>query len=213
MASQNGPDQGLALRARPDRRRRRAAGRRAQGIQDRRRRGHRSGQGRHAISARSPASAAPLRVKVSDDARKAIKAAKPDVVVLCTSSSLKKVLPQIEAILKLKVPIVSTTEELAYPTKGNMRYARAIHAAGEEGEGRGARHRRQPRVRDGRAADHADRRVRAGRGAAHRSHPGRAHPPAAVPAEDRRRADAASSSSRRSTTAACGTSGWPSRSR
>ena len=69
-----------------------------------------------------------LRVKVSDDAKKAIKASKPDVVVLCTSSSMKKVLPQIEAILKLKVPIVSTTEELAYPTKANMRYARTIHA-------------------------------------------------------------------------------------
>ena len=68
-----------------------------------------------------------LRVKVSDDAKKAIKSSKPDVVVLCTNSSLKKVLPQMEAILKLKVPIVSTTEELAYPTKGNMRYARAIH--------------------------------------------------------------------------------------
>ncbi len=68
-----------------------------------------------------------LRVKVSDDARKAIKSTKPDVVVLCTNSSMKKVLPQMEAILKLKVPIVSTTEELAYPTKGNMRYARAIH--------------------------------------------------------------------------------------
>jgi 4-hydroxy-tetrahydrodipicolinate reductase len=69
----------------------------------------------------------PLRVKVSADVRKAIKSAKPDVVVLCTGSSLKKVLPQMEAILKLKVPIVSTTEELAYPTKGNMKYARAIH--------------------------------------------------------------------------------------
>ena len=69
----------------------------------------------------------PLRVKVTDDAKKAIKAAKPDVAVLCTSSSLKKVTPQIEALLKLKVPIVSTTEELAYPTKANMRYARAIH--------------------------------------------------------------------------------------
>jgi hypothetical protein len=68
-----------------------------------------------------------LRVKVSDDARKGIKAAKPDVVVLCTSSSMKSVLPQVEAILKLKVPIVSTTEELSYPTKGNMRYARIIH--------------------------------------------------------------------------------------
>src|SRR5687767_4770874 len=52
----------------------------------------------------------PLRVKVSADVRKAIKAARPDVVVHCTSSSLKTVLPQIEEILKLKVPIVSTTE-------------------------------------------------------------------------------------------------------
>jgi hypothetical protein len=68
-----------------------------------------------------------LKVKVSDDARKTIKASKPDVVVLCTKSSMKGVLPQIETILKLKVPIVSTTEELAYPTKANMRYAREIH--------------------------------------------------------------------------------------
>jgi hypothetical protein len=68
-----------------------------------------------------------LKVKVSADAQKAIKSSRPDVVVLCTSSSMKKVLPQMEGILKLKVPIVSTTEELAYPTKGNMRYARAIH--------------------------------------------------------------------------------------
>ena len=68
-----------------------------------------------------------LRIKVSGDVKKAIKASKPDVVVLCTSSSLKKVLPQMEEILKLKVPIVSTTEELAYPTRANMKYARAIH--------------------------------------------------------------------------------------
>jgi 4-hydroxy-tetrahydrodipicolinate reductase len=68
-----------------------------------------------------------LRVTVSGDVRKAIKAARPDVVVHCTSSSLKAVLPQMEEILKLKVPIVSTTEELAYPTKGNLKYARVIH--------------------------------------------------------------------------------------
>jgi 4-hydroxy-tetrahydrodipicolinate reductase len=68
-----------------------------------------------------------LKIKVSDDARKTIKAGKPDVVVLCTSSSMKGVLGQIESILKLKVPIVSTTEELSYPTKGNMRYARLVH--------------------------------------------------------------------------------------
>ena len=69
-----------------------------------------------------------LKVKVMDDAKKAIKGSKPDVAVLCTNSSLKKVLPQIEAVLKLRVPIVSTTEELAYPSKANMKYAREIHA-------------------------------------------------------------------------------------
>ncbi len=67
-----------------------------------------------------------MGIKVSDDPVKAIKAAKPDVVVLCTSSSLKKVLPQIEAIVKLKVPIVSTTEELAYPFYSNKGLARQI---------------------------------------------------------------------------------------
>jgi hypothetical protein len=68
-----------------------------------------------------------LRLKVSDDPKKAIKSSKPDVVVLCTQSSMKKVMPQMETILKLKVPIVSTTEELAYPTPANMKFARALH--------------------------------------------------------------------------------------
>jgi 4-hydroxy-tetrahydrodipicolinate reductase len=69
-----------------------------------------------------------IGVKVSGDARKTLKSAKPDVVVLCTSSSIKKVMPQIEAILAAKVPIVSTTEELAYPGYTHIRQARQIHA-------------------------------------------------------------------------------------
>src|SRR5262245_4015818 len=69
-----------------------------------------------------------LRIKVSKDAKKTIRSTKPDVVVLCTLSSLKKVMPQMEEILKLRIPIVSTTEELAYPTGANMKYARALHA-------------------------------------------------------------------------------------
>src|SRR5256886_2714265 len=68
-----------------------------------------------------------LDIKVSKDAAKALKSAKPDVVVLCTSSSLKKVMPQIETILKAKLPIVSTTEELAYPGYTQIRQARQIH--------------------------------------------------------------------------------------
>lgn len=68
-----------------------------------------------------------LKVTVSEDLRGTIRREKPDVVVLCTSSSLKAILPQLETLLKLKVPIVSTTEELSYPTRANMRYARAVH--------------------------------------------------------------------------------------
>jgi 4-hydroxy-tetrahydrodipicolinate reductase len=68
-----------------------------------------------------------LGVVVSKDARKALKAAKPNVVILCTSSSIKKVMPQIEEILKTKTPIVSTTEELSYPGYTHIRQARQIH--------------------------------------------------------------------------------------
>jgi len=75
-----------------------------------------------------------LNVKVMADLRKAIKASKPDVAVLCTSSSLRKVVPEFEQVLKLKIPIVSTTEELAFPTPGNTRWARAIHKAALKGK-------------------------------------------------------------------------------
>jgi len=68
-----------------------------------------------------------LGVKVWSDAAKALKASKPDVVVLCTSSSIKKVMPQIETILKARKPIVSTTEELSYPGYTHIRQARQIH--------------------------------------------------------------------------------------
>jgi 4-hydroxy-tetrahydrodipicolinate reductase len=70
----------------------------------------------------------PLRVKVTDDIARTIKAMRPDVAVLCTSSSLKRVVPEFEAVLKLKVPIVSTTEELAYPVKSNRAAAKKIDA-------------------------------------------------------------------------------------
>src|SRR5436189_681522 len=69
-----------------------------------------------------------LDVKVSGDAARALKSAKPDVVILCTSSSIKKVLPQIDTILKSKTAIVSTTEELSYPGYTHIRQARQVHA-------------------------------------------------------------------------------------
>jgi 4-hydroxy-tetrahydrodipicolinate reductase len=67
-----------------------------------------------------------LRVRVTNDATGALKHAKPDVVVLCTSSALRAVMPQVETILKAKVPIVSTTEELSYPVGRNRALAKRI---------------------------------------------------------------------------------------
>ena len=58
-----------------------------------------------------------LRVKVGVDIGKTIKASKPDVAVLCTSSSLKGVLPELLEVIKHRVPVVTTTEEAAYPRK------------------------------------------------------------------------------------------------
>jgi hypothetical protein len=70
-----------------------------------------------------------LRVPVSGDLRAVVKATRPDVAVLCTSSSLKKVWPQLEAVLRLKLPVVSTTEELAYPWWNQRALSKKIDAA------------------------------------------------------------------------------------
>jgi 2,4-diaminopentanoate dehydrogenase len=70
-----------------------------------------------------------LRVSVDPELRAALKATKPDVVVLCTSSALKGVARQIEVILTAKKPLVSTTEELAYPWYSQRRLAAVIDAA------------------------------------------------------------------------------------
>ncbi len=66
-----------------------------------------------------------IGVRVERDASK-IKKMKPHVVVLCTSSSMKALMPQIEAVLGAKAAVVSTTEELAYPTYTNVRHAAKI---------------------------------------------------------------------------------------
>lgn len=69
-----------------------------------------------------------LGVVVLEDVTKAIRTAKPDIVVLCTDPVLKKALPLIEQVLKLKVPIVATTEELVYPVKHHRAMAKKIDA-------------------------------------------------------------------------------------
>ncbi|HEY6359571.1 MAG TPA: hypothetical protein VIX63_00635 [Vicinamibacterales bacterium] len=69
------------------------------------------------------------RVKVTSDIGKTIRATRPDVAVLCTSSSLKDVIPQFEEVLKRRVPIVTTTEEAAYPAPYNRRLAKRLDEA------------------------------------------------------------------------------------
>jgi 4-hydroxy-tetrahydrodipicolinate reductase len=70
-----------------------------------------------------------LRVPVQDRLRAAINAARPDIVVHCTGSSLEAVAPQLTMILATYTPVISTTEELAYPWRASPRLARAIDAA------------------------------------------------------------------------------------
>ncbi len=68
----------------------------------------------------------PLGVTIRGKLGAAIKAGKPHVVVLCTSSSLEAVTAQIADVLEYGLPIVSTTEELAYPWQANRKLARKI---------------------------------------------------------------------------------------
>jgi 2,4-diaminopentanoate dehydrogenase len=70
-----------------------------------------------------------LRLKVTGDIGKTLKATKPDVAVLCTSSSLRAVMSQFEEVLKRRVPIVTTTEEAAYPAPRNQRLVKQLDAA------------------------------------------------------------------------------------
>jgi hypothetical protein len=71
-------------------------------------------------------------VLVTDDVRAAVRKAKPQAAVLCTSSSLKSLWPQLRELLPLRVPVVSTTEELAYPWLSNRSLARRIDAAAKK---------------------------------------------------------------------------------
>jgi 4-hydroxy-tetrahydrodipicolinate reductase len=67
-----------------------------------------------------------LRMKVLPDARRLLRKAKPDVVVLSTFSTIKDVKPQVLALVKKGVNVVTTCEELAFPTPAHQAAAREI---------------------------------------------------------------------------------------
>jgi 2,4-diaminopentanoate dehydrogenase len=69
-----------------------------------------------------------LRVRVTPDLQGALEATSADVVALCTSSSFASIVPQLETILKARRPVVSTTEELAYPFHTHKRLASRVDA-------------------------------------------------------------------------------------
>lgn len=54
-------------------------------------------------------------ILISNDLKQAVAEAKPDVAVLTTVSDVARITPQLEAILSLGIPIVSTCEELSHP--------------------------------------------------------------------------------------------------
>jgi len=56
-----------------------------------------------------------LGVKISNDLNKVTKQGKPRVAIHTTSSSLRKVYPELERLIKAKVNVVSSCEELSYP--------------------------------------------------------------------------------------------------
>ena len=59
----------------------------------------------------------------------ALKSAKPDVAILTTVSDLARITPQVEEIVRHKLPIVSTCEELSHPWQTSADLANKIDRA------------------------------------------------------------------------------------
>jgi 4-hydroxy-tetrahydrodipicolinate reductase len=70
-----------------------------------------------------------VRVKVDADPERFMRRTRADVAVLCTSSSLKTLRPQVLALVKSGMNVVTTCEELAYPTPPTAALFREIDAA------------------------------------------------------------------------------------
>jgi len=73
-----------------------------------------------------------LGVKISSDADKVLKGSRADIVVLTTTSSLKKIKPQLMQIISHGKNIVSTCEELVYPWQTHSKIANEIDIAASQ---------------------------------------------------------------------------------
>jgi 4-hydroxy-tetrahydrodipicolinate reductase len=70
-----------------------------------------------------------LRIKVIGDPRKLVRRVKADVAIVSTSSSLKEAKPQILALVKKGMHVVTTCEELAYPVPAHLGSVRELDKA------------------------------------------------------------------------------------
>ena len=68
----------------------------------------------------------PLGVHVRGDAEAVLRQARPDVVVIATTSLLHEVFPQIRTCIQARAHVVSTCEELVYPYADEPEVAAAI---------------------------------------------------------------------------------------
>ena len=67
-------------------------------------------------------------VSISNDLAKEVARTRPDIAMLTTVSDMRRITPQIEAILDLGLPVVSTCEELSHPWEEAPEEARKIDA-------------------------------------------------------------------------------------
>jgi 4-hydroxy-tetrahydrodipicolinate reductase len=58
-----------------------------------------------------------LRMKVMDDPARLLRKVRADAAILSTSSSLREVKPQVATLLKKRLHVLTTCEELAFPTR------------------------------------------------------------------------------------------------
>jgi len=61
-----------------------------------------------------------VRVKVEADLAKLLRKTKADVAILCTGSTVKSVKPQVLALLKKGLHVVTTCEEMAFPAPAHL---------------------------------------------------------------------------------------------
>jgi hypothetical protein len=67
-------------------------------------------------------------ITITDNVEETLEKTRPDIVVHATSSYLKQTISQISTLVKLKVNVVSTCEELSYPYLSEPRLAKELDA-------------------------------------------------------------------------------------